>query len=371
MINNLQEQRKDITNNLVIRKSNELNPSNFSELSIESILSLDKNTKIYRPQLRTITGSVTAALLLSQIIYWFYKNKCKPFYKFKEKCDNQYYKDGDDWCTELCFTNREFDGALKKISSRIKKGQPKNLQSLVWYWTTSERMTYYEVNVKLLEKELINVYGLSNKTIKLNDKSADTYLNDKSADRYLNDKSADTYITQTTAKNTSNIIKKLSNDKTVLVENTKNTVYTTEQLKVINEVKEIFKNQFGTIQFYRNSNKTIVEIIKHLQANLKAYNDTNNIEVNITLKPTYKALETILKVIAKRIKATDTDKHNLNYFKAIILTEPPKTYIDDTAKLLSLVSDEIKEKYYKIAARDGKEKANEILRNRLAEKGKI
>jgi hypothetical protein len=371
MINNLKEQRKDITNNLVIRKSNELNPSNFSELSIESILSLDKNTKIYRPQLRTITGSVTAALLLSQIIYWFYKNKCKPFYKFKEKCDNQYYKDGDDWCTELCFTNREFDGALKKISSRIKKGQPKNLQSLVWYWTTSERMTYYEVNVKLLEKELINVYGLSNKTIKLNDKSADTYLNDKSADRYLNDKSADTYITQTTAKNTSNIIKKLSNDKTVLVENTKNTVYTTEQLKVINEVKEIFKNQFGTIQFYRNSNKSIVEIIKHLEANLKAYNDTNNIKVNITLKPTYKALETILKVIAKRIKPTDTDKHNLNYFKTIILTEPPKTYIDDTNKLLSMIDSEQKANYYKIAARDGASIATEKLRNLLIKTNKI
>jgi hypothetical protein len=347
---------------------NEYQKKNFSELSIQSILSLDKNTKIYRPQLRTITGSVTAALLLSQIIYWFYKNKCKPFYKFKEKCDNQYYKDGDDWCTELCFTNREFDGALKKISSRIKKGQPKNLQSLVWYWTTSERITYYEVNVKLLEKELISVYGLSNETIKLNDKSADRYLNDKSADRYLNDKSADTYITQTTTQNTSKIIITEKNN------NQKVKSSAVKKLEIdTDKVKAIYKNQFPTFSINESKyNKSLLnKSISILEANLKTYNAANNISEVITLESSYDNLKRCLKAISNRIDINNLGIMNLTYFNTIIENEPIQNFQDDLQRLLSLIGSEQKANYYKIAARDGKEKATEKLRNLLTKQGTI
>jgi hypothetical protein len=344
---------------------NEYQKKNFSELSIQSILSLDKNTKIYRPQLRTITGSVTSALLLSQIIYWFYKNKCKPFYKFKEKCDNQYYKDGDDWCTELCFTNREFDGALKKISSRIKKGQPKNLQSLVWYWTTSERITYYEVNVKLLEKELISVYGLSNETIKLNDKSADRYLNDKSADRYLNDKSADTYITQTTTQNTSKII--------ITEKNNNQEVKSSDAKKLeidTDKVKAIYKNQFPTFAINESKyNKSLLnKSISILEANLKTYNAANNISEVITLESNYDNLKRCLKAISNRIDKNNLGIMNLTYFNTIIENEPIQNFQDDLPKLLSLIGSEQKAKYYIAEQTHGKEKATEILRNLLIKK---
>jgi hypothetical protein len=348
---------------------NEYQKKNFSELSIQSILSLDKNTKIYRPQLRTITGSVTAALLLSQIIYWFYKNKCKPFYKFKEKCDHKAYKDGDDWCTELCFTNREFDGALKKISSRIKKGHPKNLQSLVWYWTTSERITYYEVNVKLLEKELISVYGLSNETIKLNDKSADRYLNDKSADRYLNDKSADTYITQTTTQNTSKIIiTETNNNQEVKSSDAKKLEVDTDK------VKAIYKNQFPTFSINESKyNKSLLnKSISILEANLKTYNAANNISEVITLESNYDNLKRCLKAISNRIDINNLGIMNLSYFNTIIENEPIQNFQDDLQRLLSLIGSEQKALYYIAEQKHGKEKATEKLRNLLIKKyGKI
>ena len=44
----------------------------------------------YRPSLYLATGSVTAAILLQQLIYWNH-----PFYKFMEPCDHPTYKPGD------------------------------------------------------------------------------------------------------------------------------------------------------------------------------------------------------------------------------------------------------------------------------------
>jgi hypothetical protein len=348
---------------------NEYQKKNLRELSIQSMLSLDKNTKIYRPQLRAIAGSVTAALLLSQIIYWFYKNKCKPFYKFKEKCENQYYKDGDDWCTELCFTNREFDTALKKISSRIKKGEAKNLRSLVWYWTTSERITYYEINVKLLEKELISLYGLSNETIKLNDKSADRYLNDKSADRYLNDKSADTYITENTTENTSKIIitEKNNNQKVKSSDDKKLEVDT-------DRVKAIYKNQFPSFSINESKyNKSLLKkSISILEANLKTYNAANKISEVITLESNYDNLKRCLKAISNRIDTDNLGIMNLTYFNTIIENEPIQNFQDELPRLLLLIGAEQKAKYYIAEQKYGKEKATEILKRVLIQKyGKI
>ena len=113
----------------------------------------------YRPQFRKITNSVTAAILLQQMFYrWFHKGK-QPFYKYKESCDANDYRAGDSWCEELGFSRSEFDTALAKIAQKVTKGIPKDYDAIVWYWTSIDRKTWYEVNESALRKALLSLYA--------------------------------------------------------------------------------------------------------------------------------------------------------------------------------------------------------------------
>lgn len=136
-----------------------------------AILARDKNIKLYRPELNQITGSVTATLLLQQMIYWGIdeNGEAIEFYKFKQPCKHELYKSGDSWCEELGLTEEEFDTAIKKIGFKRGKspqGQvPKDEASaLVIYYTDSSRVTKYTVNVGLLGNWLKSVYYTISKT---------------------------------------------------------------------------------------------------------------------------------------------------------------------------------------------------------------
>ena len=94
----------------------------------------DKNILIYRPEFNKITGSVTATILLQQIIYRLQDNE--SFFKFKEPCEHELYEEGDSWCEELGFTRREFDSALSTL---------KNL-GIVKTKMTMTRLTYYSID---------------------------------------------------------------------------------------------------------------------------------------------------------------------------------------------------------------------------------
>lgn len=120
---------------------------------------------MYRPELNKITGSIAGTILLQQICYWFDKRGGKPFYKFKEPCSHDAYKEGDSWCEELGITREIFDSAIGKIG--FKKGTPPKYQeikseneAIVIYWTDSQRLTWYTVNPALLGKALNTVYLL-------------------------------------------------------------------------------------------------------------------------------------------------------------------------------------------------------------------
>lgn len=135
------------------------------------ILREDFETIPYRKSLNKITGSVTATILLQQMIYWGVdKNgNAVEFYKFKEPCQHKLYKKGDSWCEELGFTAEMFETIIKKIG--FKKGTPpqgqvpKDEQSaLVTYYTDSSRLTRYTVNVGLLDEQLKSVYLYNTET---------------------------------------------------------------------------------------------------------------------------------------------------------------------------------------------------------------
>lgn len=74
----------------------------------------------YFKELRPIAGSVPAAILMSQMEYWFEKYP-DGFYKFLEPAEkNQMYKKGKSWTEELAFSAEEFRTAFDRIGVRYK-----------------------------------------------------------------------------------------------------------------------------------------------------------------------------------------------------------------------------------------------------------
>lgn len=129
-----------------------------SERKLVEILRDDKNVISYRPRLNALTGSVTATILLQQMIHRY---KGEAFYKFMEPCSHPRYREGDSWCEELGFTRSEFIRARDKIATKIRRGVSKKEafdNSFVIYWTDSNRMTFYEVNEELLDNALSGLY---------------------------------------------------------------------------------------------------------------------------------------------------------------------------------------------------------------------
>jgi len=112
------------------------------------VLSDDKKLIVYRKELNKLTGSVTATILLQQLIFHASKKKYEPFYKFIEPCDNELYRDGDSWTEELGFTKYEFKTAYKKLE---KIGVvTKNINM--------DRVTFYKINRSDLGKLIMSTY---------------------------------------------------------------------------------------------------------------------------------------------------------------------------------------------------------------------
>lgn len=113
----------------------------------------DKDKRIYRPKLNAVTGDPLASILLQQIVFRWKNNDFSPFYKFNEPCDHPAYRDGDSWLEELGFTRTKLLTARKSIAYKMRVGQPINLNTLtvpVLFWTDASRMTWYNVEPKVL-----------------------------------------------------------------------------------------------------------------------------------------------------------------------------------------------------------------------------
>ncbi len=127
-----------------------------------ALIAEDKDLVTYRPRLNKITGSVNGTILLQQVIYWWYKSKRRPFYKFFAPCNHPAYREGDSWQEELGFSRWEMEGALKKIAANIKKGESKDkaLQTaFVLFWTDGQRKTWFELNEDLVRRKIMELYS--------------------------------------------------------------------------------------------------------------------------------------------------------------------------------------------------------------------
>ena len=131
----------------------------MTTVDILNIIANDNRMILYRPEWRKETGSVTASILLSQIIYRYDKAGRKAFYKFRQPCENKYYFDGDSWTEELGFSKKEFDNALKLIAKKITRKKSTEHDKPVEYWTEIDRRTYYKINEINLSAFIERVYG--------------------------------------------------------------------------------------------------------------------------------------------------------------------------------------------------------------------
>lgn len=116
----------------------------------------DRHRVSYRPSWNQFTGGVNGTLLLQQVIYWWSKNKRRPFYKFNSACDHPNYRDGDSWQEELGMTRSEFETARRKIAAKTKGNVSQ--KALVSYWVDPDRRTWYALNEEAVIAELQAIY---------------------------------------------------------------------------------------------------------------------------------------------------------------------------------------------------------------------
>lgn len=104
----------------------------------------------YYPELVTVTESITAALMMSQLEFWFKAREGRSFYKFLEPCEHERYKEGDSWQEELGMSGSEIRSAFKKIGMPYKSKKAFNEAEDIFqgqyyasYYDRIRKVTYY------------------------------------------------------------------------------------------------------------------------------------------------------------------------------------------------------------------------------------
>lgn len=166
------------------------------ELLLLSTIGEDPKMIAYRPRLRQIAGSVTATILLQQILYRWKHNKFQPFYKYKEPCDKDDYRPGDSWCEELGFSREEFDTAIKHIGQKVSRNVARDESKLVWYWTMPDRKTWYEINHSALCKAAIPLYIKREEPVTKTDNPALPILYTKNTSKKTTEKGGENPVTR-------------------------------------------------------------------------------------------------------------------------------------------------------------------------------
>jgi len=173
---------------------------------IFNILQGEKNSIPYRPEIAREIW-VIPAIILQQMIY---RRNWKKFYKFTEPCEHELYKPGDSWTEELWLTKFEFTNNLKKIGFKLwkTKNQIKKEDALIIYYTDSNRLTWYELNLDNIFKLLKKCYDF---TYLVNQETWFTKESEKTWFTKESEKTWFTNNTENTTKNTTNTIMVNSN----------------------------------------------------------------------------------------------------------------------------------------------------------------
>ena len=170
-------------------------------MDLVKALAIGLKAKLYFKEFNKITESVHCSLFLGQLIYWADKNDYKPFYKFRQPCQHELYKEGDSWAEELDFEIRMIDKCIKTLKEL----------GILETKTTIQRVTFYELKIEKLNDILSKnaIYENSQNAIyKENCKNA-IYENSENAILLHN-------TNNTNSKTTTNTTKKSEADATHL-----------------------------------------------------------------------------------------------------------------------------------------------------------
>ena len=129
----------------------------------------------YSPEVSKKLGSVTAAILVGQLEFWF--SKYKTFWKFLEPNNSENYREGDSWTEELAFSKAEFKTAFNKVGIKyasqkeyddaenkfVKDGKEYLYCS---YTNKMTHITWYERNDAKVEKFWIDTFFVDRSTLK-------------------------------------------------------------------------------------------------------------------------------------------------------------------------------------------------------------
>ena len=182
-------------------------------MDLVKALAIGLKAKLYFKEFNKITGSVHCSLFLGQLIYWADKNDYKPFYKFRQPCQHELYKEGDSWAEELDFEIRMIDKCIKTLKEL----------GILETKTTIQRVTFYELKIEKLNDILSKnaIYENSQNAIYENSQNAiykencknAIYENSENAILLHNTKNTNS---KTTSNTTSNTTKKSEADATHL-----------------------------------------------------------------------------------------------------------------------------------------------------------
>ena len=178
-------------------------------MDLVKALAIGLKAKLYFKEFNKITGGVHCSLFLGQLIYWADKNDYKPFYKFRQPCQHELYKEGDSWAEELDFEIRMIDKCIKTLKEL----------GILETKTTIQRVTFYELKIEKLNDILSKnaIYENSQNAIYENSQNAIYKENCKNA-IYENSENAILLhnTNNTNSKTTTNTTKKSEADATHL-----------------------------------------------------------------------------------------------------------------------------------------------------------
>ena len=178
-------------------------------MDLVKALAIGLKAKLYFKEFNKITESVHCSLFLGQLIYWADKNDYKPFYKFRQPCQHELYKEGDSWAEELDFEIRMIDKCIKTLKEL----------GILETKTTIQRVTFYELKIEKLNDILSKnaIYENSQNAIYENSENAIYKENCKNA-IYENSENAILLhnTNNTNSKTTTNTTKKSEVDATHL-----------------------------------------------------------------------------------------------------------------------------------------------------------
>jgi len=357
---------------------------------------MKKHLKVsYNDDIAFKFGSIVKAILLSEIMFWN-ESKIKtaalkyglPLVYFSSNAINKKFKSINANTANRLLKQLTNDGILFScVANSMQRDTTKSyLVNFAYYDAILNDVEYPQIekdrfttiaqnavntidkNSKLLCNEILQFLEIQNEYPKILNG-----LEIQNESLVIQNESSEIQNESTLPSNTPSNTKKV-----IITEKNNNQKVKSSDAKKLeidtDKVKAIYKNQFPTFAINESKyNKSLLnKSISILEANLKTYNAANNISEVITLESSYDNLKRCLKAISNRIDKNNLGIMNLTYFNTIIENEPIQNFQDDLQRLLSLIGSEQKANYYKLAARDGKEKATEKLRNLLIKKyGKI